>query len=144
MRWARCGPRRLCVRGVFTASCGARWLLACGYACAGSRALAMLLWFARDCQTIQYSRAKFRWEGRELKLPLVGYSAPSFPRIVDPAEMIQTNKILLPRNDLPWCCGSRISSTLCSPAALLISCDFPPLWFLAISNASLLRPRQKT
>jgi len=46
---------------------------------------------------------------------------------------------LPPRINLPCCRGSRISSTLRSPVPLLIPCEFLPLWFLTIGDASLLR-----
>lgn len=113
----KCALWHVVAHGVFVCAVSSRRLvvrggiLACGVTLVQerSRALATLLWFARDCQTIQYSRAKFRWEGQELKLPLVGYSAPSVPGIVDSSGMIPTNKFCFPKIDLPWSCGSRVS-----------------------------------
>jgi len=66
------------------------------------RILVLLLWFAKDCQTIQYSRTEFRREGRELNLPLVGHSAPSFGRIVNSSQMNPNQQVVLPRRiELP-------------------------------------------
>jgi len=98
------GSRRLCVRGVFTAACGAllgglcfaRWLLACSDAVGkimGPRDAPM----ARkelSSHTVFPNRVPL---GRaRTQLPLVGYSAPSFPRIIDSSEMNQTNKLASP------------------------------------------------
>lgn len=65
------------------------------------RVLVLLLWFAKKGQTIQYSRTEFRKKKRELNVPLVGYPAPSFSRIVGPRRMIQTNKFCFPEKELP-------------------------------------------
>lgn len=65
------------------------------------RILVLLLWFAKKGQTIQYSRTEFRKKKRELNVPLVGYPAPSFSRIVGPRRMIQTNKFCFPEKELP-------------------------------------------
>jgi len=98
------GSRRLGVRGVFTAACGAllgglcfaRWLLACSDAVGkimGPRDAPM----ARkelSSHTVFPNRVPL---GRaRTQLPLVGYSAPSFPRIIDSSEMNQTNKLASP------------------------------------------------
>lgn len=58
---------------------------------------------------------------QELNYHLVGYSAPSFSRMVDSSRMIQTNKCCFPESELPCMMlrQSIFSSTLCSPVSLL-------------------------
>ena len=77
-------------------------------------------------------------ERARTQLPLVGYSAPSFPRIIDSSEMNQTNKLASPTRPAMVLWQSDLKH-LCSLVPLLIPCEFLPLWFRTIGNASLLR-----
>jgi hypothetical protein len=105
------------------------------------RILVLLLWFAKKSQTIQYSRTEFRKKKRDLNVPLVGYPAPSFSRIVGPRRMIQTNKFCFPEKELP---GERQSISQ-APFVLPFRSSFlaNSFHFLAISNASLLQLTRK-
>merc|ERR1712176_164952 len=90
------GSLRLVVRSL--ASCCARWLLACGDAVGkimGPRDAPM----ARkvlSSHTVFPNRVPL---GRaRTQLPLVGYSAPSFPGIVNSSGMIQNQQACLPES----------------------------------------------
>lgn len=116
-----------------TASCGARWHLGLRLRlcrkCSSKRGRSVQIMDPRVAPMVCKGLSnhsifpkKFRLEGRELKLPLVGYPAPSFSRIVDSSGMIQTNKFCFPEIELP-CVSERqstFSSTLCPPVSLLI------------------------
>ena len=66
-------------------------------------------------------------ERARTQLPLVGYSAPSFPRIVNSSGMIRTNKFA----SLKASCHALRQSTFAS--TLLFSCFAPRSSFLANS-----------